>query len=69
MVTDRRMPIVISSSKIENKTEWPFPGFSQNLIGATTGEEKVLNYTYPETSDYKDLRGKDTDSPGESRRN
>jgi trigger factor len=61
LVNDRRMPVVISSSKVENKAEWPFPGFSQKLIGFTKGEEKVFQYTYPENSDFKELRGKETE--------
>jgi trigger factor len=61
LVNDRRMPVVISSSKTENKAEWPYPGFSQTLIGTVKGEEKVLRYTYPEDSDFKDLRGKETE--------
>jgi trigger factor len=59
LVTDRRMPVVISPDK-ENKTEWPFPGFSQYLIGLTTNEEKTFLYTYPPDSDFKELREKET---------
>ena len=51
LVSDRRMPVVISSAKTENKAEWPFLGFSQTLLGLTKGEEKVFPYTYPEDSE------------------
>ena len=61
LVSDRRMPVVISASKPENKSEWPFVGFSQTLVGLTQGEVKVFPYTYPEDSEYKDLRGKETE--------
>ena len=61
LVNDRRMPVVISSPKAENKSEWPFQGFSQKLLGLTKGEEKVFQFTYPENSDFKDLRGKETE--------
>lgn len=60
LVNDRRMPVVISL-KAENKSEWPFPGFSQHLLGLTNDEEKTVLYTYPENSDYKELRGKETE--------
>lgn len=60
LVSDRRMPVVIPS-KTEDKSEWPYPGFSKNLIGAHPGEEKTFAYTYPEDSDFKDLRGKETE--------
>ncbi len=61
LVTDRRMPVVITPAKDENKNEWPFPGFSQKLLGLSKGEEKVFEYTYPENSDYKELQGKQTE--------
>ena len=61
LVNDRRMPVVISSAKVENKSEWPFPGFSLKLLGITKGEEKAFSYTYPEDSDFKELRGKETE--------
>lgn len=37
--------------------EWPFPGFSVNLIGLSAGEEKTIEYTYPDDSAYANLRG------------
>lgn len=61
LVNDRRMPVVIESGKVENKSEWPFPGFSQKLIGLSSGAESTFTYTYPADSDYKDLRGKQTE--------
>jgi trigger factor len=60
LVNDRRMPVVITS-KTDNKDEWPFPGFSQYLLGLSPGSEKKFNYTYPEDSDYDSLRGKETE--------
>jgi trigger factor len=60
IVNDRRMPVIISS-KQDNKSEWPFPGFSQYLKGMTAGEDKTFQYTYSEDSDFKDLRGKETE--------
>ncbi len=61
LVTDRRMPVVIASEKDESKTEWPFAGFSRQLLGMKKGEEKAFPYTYPEKSDFKELRGTDTE--------
>jgi trigger factor len=57
LVNDRRMPVVISGQSEENKSEWPFPGFSRKLIGLTKGQEQIFSYTYPQDSDFKDLRG------------
>ena len=61
LVSDRRMPVVITPPKTENKAEWPYLGFSQTLIGLTKGEVKEYLYTYPGDSEFKDLRGKDTE--------
>ena len=60
LVTNRRMPVVISSTA-DDKTEWPFPGFSQRLLGLANSEEKTFRYTYPDNSEYKDSRGKETE--------
>jgi trigger factor len=57
LVNDRRMPVVISSQSEENKSEWPFPGFSKKLIGGSKGQEQIFSYTYPQDSDFKELRG------------
>lgn len=38
---------------------WPFPGFSKHLIGLSASDEKTLNYTFAEDSNYEDLRGKE----------
>jgi trigger factor len=61
LVNDRRMPVVISTQPEEKKSEWPFPGFSRLLIGLNKGEEKTFPYSYPDDSDFKDLRGVETE--------
>ncbi len=61
LVNDRRMPVVITPSEDENKSEWPYPGFSQQLIGLSKDQDKVFPYTYPEDSDFKELRGTETE--------
>ncbi len=60
LVSDRRMPVVVSSN-IVNKAEWPFLGFSQMLVGMLKDDAKVFQYTYPDDSEFKDLRGKETE--------
>lgn len=37
--------------------EWPFPGFSKELIGLSAGEKKVSTYTFPE-EEGDELNGK-----------
>ena len=60
LVNDRRLPVVISSGS-DDKKEWPFPGFSQTLVGVRSSEEKVFQYTYPKNSDFKELRSVETE--------
>ena len=62
IVTDRRMPVVISEGNKEEKTEWPFPGFSKRLLGLSKDADLTFSYTYPENSDYKDLRSKEVET-------
>jgi trigger factor len=38
-------------------SEWPYVGFSRELIGMSAGDEKTIAYTFPEDSDYETLRG------------
>ncbi len=52
----RQLPLIVQEEPQEN--EWPYPGFSQELVGMSAGEKKEVTYTYPE--DYErdeDLRG------------
>ncbi|HID84063.1 MAG TPA: trigger factor [Anaerolineales bacterium] len=42
----RQLPLVVHSEPQEN--EWPYPGFSQELVGLSKGDEKEVTYTYPE---------------------
>lgn len=58
VVNDREYPVVIEQEDADMTGEWPFPGFSRQLIGLSAGEEKDLEYTYPEDSDYENLKGK-----------
>jgi len=61
LVNDRRMPVVIPETEKINKNEWPFPGFAQKLVGLSKEEERTFSYTYPEDSDFKELRGRETE--------
>ncbi len=35
----------------------PYPGFNRELIGMSAGDEKTIEYTYPEDAEDEDLRG------------
>jgi trigger factor len=70
LIPERSVPILIqpeeedSSSKSEDEEEqeeepeeWPFPGFSRQLIGMSKGDEKTLTHTFPEDTQFESLRG------------
>ena len=57
LVKDREMQVVIQTETANNPEEWPFPGFSRELIGLSAGEEKDLSHTFSEESVYESLRG------------
>ncbi len=47
--------------KEERDTEWPYNGFSKELIGLKAGDTKTIKHTFPEDWDVEELRGKDTE--------
>ncbi len=58
LVTDRPMPVTITSDDAEHSSEWPFPGFSLELIKLSAGEQKTISHTFSDDSTYESLRGK-----------
>jgi trigger factor len=71
LIRERSIPIIVQpertepAEKDENAQEplpeWPFPGFSRNLIGLSVNDERTLLYTYPEDSSFEMLRGKEAE--------
>jgi len=57
LIKDREVPVTIDPADKDNNKEWPFPGFSRNLLGLQAGDEKVIDYTYPEDAFLESLRG------------
>jgi len=51
----------VADSKENTSTEWPFPGFSRQLIGHSAGDELTLTHTFSEASDFESLRGTDAE--------
>jgi trigger factor len=47
----------VASKNEDKRAEWPFSGFSRELIGMSIGDHKTLIYTFPDDSDYESLRG------------
>ncbi len=57
LVNETTVPVIIEAESKDTSNEWPFPGFSRQLIGLSKGEEKTIQYTYPEDSSYENLKG------------
>jgi trigger factor len=57
LIQQRRYPVVVEGADVDESNEWPFPGFSRQLIGLKAGEEKELKHTFAKDSEFEDLRG------------
>jgi len=58
LIRDHSTSVIIKSSDEDNSREWPFPGFTQHLIGLNVGDEKSIEYIYPDDTKVESLRGK-----------
>ncbi len=50
---------VVAGESSPETGDWPYEGFSEEMIGVSAGEEKSIPYTFPEDSAYESLRGRD----------
>lgn len=49
---------VIAGKPIDERNEWPYNGFSKEVIGLSANEEKTIVYTFPKKSPLESMRGK-----------
>ena len=56
LVDERRFPVVIEKADVDDKTEWPFPGFSRKLIGLSADDEKTLKHKFAKDYEFEDLQ-------------
>jgi trigger factor len=59
LINERSQTILIKTE--EDSSEWPFPGFSQQMVGLSAGEEKTVTFTFPDDSAFTSLRGKEAE--------
>jgi trigger factor len=45
----------------EGEDEFPYPGFSKELVGLSANDTKSIHYEFPEDAKYEQLRGKKVD--------
>jgi trigger factor len=57
LIEERSLPIIIDRQDDDVSEEWPYPGFSQALVGMQAGDEKTIVYTFPEDAHFEALRG------------
>ncbi len=58
LIDNRSFPVVIEDEDNEID-EWPYPGFSKELIGTSKDDEKTIEYSYPEDSPFESYQGLD----------
>lgn len=66
LVSERSMSVLIKpeetdSSEEGDSQEWPFPGFSRQLIGHSPQDELTLMHTFSEDWDFESLRGEEAE--------
>ena len=57
LIKERTYPVVIEKENVKDSNEWPFPGFSRNLIGLKVDDTKEFKHTFGKDSEFEDLKG------------
>ncbi len=57
LIPPRKYPVIIDSADTDNTEEWPYPGFSRQLIGLEPGAETKLTHTFPADYESEALQG------------
>lgn len=58
LMREQSTPInILPEDNENNDEEWPFPGFSRYLVGLSVGDERTVDYTWPDDSPSERLRG------------
>lgn len=60
LLKDSPLQVVIGETS-ENGVDFPYSGFSDNLVKLAAGDEKKIKYTYPADARYEQLRGKEVE--------
>lgn len=57
LVEERRYPVIIEKEGVDQKSEYPYPGFSRELIGLAANDEKTLEYRFADDYEFDKLQG------------
>jgi len=60
IMSNQPLPVMIKSEEEDDRKEWPFPGFSRQLLGVSPGDVLELTHSYEDKESVdEDLRGKE----------
>jgi trigger factor len=60
LLQNQPLPVMIKGKKDDDNKEWPFPGFSRQLLGVSSGDALELTYEFPDDDTVdEDYRGKE----------
>lgn len=51
LLRNQPLPVMIKGRKENDSKEWPFPGFSRQLLGVSGGDNLELTYEFPDQED------------------
>ena len=57
LIEENSYQLLVRSNDDAAKDEWPYPGFSHELVAMYIGDTKSLTYTFPDDHDFESLRG------------
>lgn len=57
LIRERTLPVIIEPEDADTTSEWPFPGFSRELLGTSADGEKIIEHVFSDDSPYESLRG------------
>lgn len=57
LISERPMPVIIEKENGDTSDEWPYSGFSRELIGHQVGDNFTKTYTFSDDTDFESLRG------------
>ncbi len=61
LITESPYQLIAGENEDEEGEDWPYEGFSEELIGMSTDETKTVIHKFDEETSYEDLRGKEAE--------
>jgi trigger factor len=61
LIAESPYQLVAGENEDEESEDWPYEGFSDELVGMSADEVKLITHTFSEETSYEDLRGKEAE--------